>query len=84
MLEVVPTTKPGSSGFDLDEGGEELAKRVENFGHPVGKGVFLLLVCCRRPTDPLQDDPDQPPILICKLRKGQALSIRCIAKKVRI
>ena len=39
MLEVVPTTKPGSSGFDLDEGGEELAKRVENFGHPVGKGV---------------------------------------------
>ena len=52
MLEVVPTTKPGSSGFDLDEGGEELAKRVENFGHPVGKGVFLLLVCCRRRLTP--------------------------------
>ena len=29
-------------------------------------------------------DPDAPPILICKLRKGQALKIRCIAKKVRV
>ena len=32
MLEVVPTTKPGSGGFEVDEGGEELAKRVEAYG----------------------------------------------------
>ncbi len=39
MLEVVPTSKPGAYGsFEVDEGGEELAKRVENFGHPIGKG----------------------------------------------
>ncbi|KAH9940502.1 RBP11-like subunits of RNA polymerase [Epithele typhae] len=65
MLEVVPTTRPGGGfGFDADDGGEEMAKRVENFGHPVGKG-----------------DPDKPPILICKLRMGQELKLRCIAKK---
>ncbi|KAI0779721.1 DNA-directed RNA polymerase [Fomes fomentarius] len=65
MLEVVPTSKPGAYGsFEVDEGGEELAKRVENFGHPIGK-----------------DDPDVPPILICKIRKGQELKVRCIAKK---
>ncbi|TBU47282.1 RBP11-like subunits of RNA polymerase [Dichomitus squalens] len=65
MLEVVPTNKPGSYGsYDTDDGGEELAKRVENFGHPIGK-----------------DDPDVPPILICKIRMGQELRVRCIAKK---
>ncbi|KAI0331046.1 insert subdomain of RNA polymerase alpha subunit [Cubamyces sp. BRFM 1775] len=64
MLEVVPTTRPGYGGFDDADGGEELAKRVENFGHPVGK-----------------EDPAVPPILICKIRKGQELRVRCIAKK---
>ncbi|KAI0675105.1 DNA-directed RNA polymerase [Trametes maxima] len=69
MLEVVPTTRPGFSGFDVDnDGGEELAKRVEHFGHPVGKRA------CR-------DDPAAQPILICRIRKGQELRIRCIAKK---
>ncbi|KAI0356298.1 insert subdomain of RNA polymerase alpha subunit [Trametes cingulata] len=65
MLEVVPTTRPGFGNFDVDaDGSEELAKRVENFGHPVGK-----------------EDPAVPPILICKIRKGQELRVRCIAKK---
>lgn len=31
---------------------------------------------------PAQDDPDVPPILVCKIRMGQELKVRCIAKKV--
>ncbi|KAI0318282.1 hypothetical protein OF83DRAFT_1057155 [Amylostereum chailletii] len=46
------------------EDGEEVSKRVENFGHPVGK-----------------NDPDAQPVLIAKIRKGQELKVRCIAKK---
>ncbi|KAI0633262.1 DNA-directed RNA polymerase [Trametes polyzona] len=65
MLEVVPTSRPGFGGFDVDaDGSEELAKRTSNFGHPIGQG-----------------DPTVPPILICKIRKGQELKVRCIAKK---
>ena len=30
-----------------------------------------------------EDDSEVPPILICKIRKGQELKVRCIAKKVR-
>lgn len=33
---------------------------------------------------PQKDDPSQAPILICRIRKGQELRIRCIAKKVEL
>ncbi|KAI9449409.1 DNA-directed RNA polymerase II, subunit 3, partial [Lactarius psammicola] len=48
---------------EVDDG-EEIARRSENFGHPVGK-----------------NDPSMPPVLICKIRKGQELRVRCVAKK---
>lgn len=48
---------------EVDDG-EEIARRSENFGHPVGK-----------------NDPSTHPVLICKIRKGQELRVRCVAKK---
>jgi DNA-directed RNA polymerase II subunit RPB3 len=29
-------------------------------------------------------DPNHPPVLICKIRKGQELRVKCTAKKVRV
>jgi len=59
---------PGEVGQEISmtegDAGDELMKRGERFGHPVGK-----------------NDPNSPPVLICKIRKGQELKIRCIAKK---
>ncbi|KAM6502272.1 DNA-directed RNA polymerase II, subunit 3 [Amanita muscaria] len=66
-LEVVPPDSRGGFGNDASEApdnGEELAKRSEHFGHPVGK-----------------HDPNAPPVLICKIRKGQELKMTCVAKK---
>jgi len=48
---------------EVDDG-EEIVRRSETFGHPVGK-----------------NDPSAQPILICKIRKGQELKVRCTAKK---
>ncbi|KAF8135465.1 DNA-directed RNA polymerase II, subunit 3 [Boletus edulis] len=62
-LEVVEFTS-SAGPQDIITDGEELTKRGEAFGYPVGK-----------------NDPSAPPILICKIRKGQELHLRCVAKK---
>ncbi|KZT26734.1 RBP11-like subunits of RNA polymerase [Neolentinus lepideus HHB14362 ss-1] len=59
-LQYDPSVFHNESG----EEGDETAKRVENFGHPVGK-----------------NDPSVPPVLICKIRKGQELKVKCLAKR---
>jgi DNA-directed RNA polymerase II subunit RPB3 len=82
---------------EVDDG-EEIARRSENFGHPVGKSAFPYLFFFfsihvnddthtpnSTPTLELRvnlDDPSGHPVLICKIRKGQELRVRCIAKKV--
>ena len=78
------------------EDGDEVAKRDEHFGEPVGKSPLSLLPssALQQSTSILHSRADQqheifllgeegvPPVLICKIRKGQALKVRCIAKKV--
>lgn len=70
----------------MDEDGDELSKRPDNFGIPVNKSAYYLEPFgseMRRKSYHLPvDDPNNPPVLICKMRKGQELKIRCIAKKV--
>ena len=77
-LDIVP------AGWSENEGeaGEELSKRGENFGHPVGKGMFIAFVNAVSTDLPPIADPNVPPVLICKIRKGQELKVKCIAKKV--
>jgi hypothetical protein len=64
--------------------GEEIARRSENLGHPVGKSAST----AERHPQPYTEfvysgDPSAQPVLICKILKGQELRVRCIAKKVK-
>jgi DNA-directed RNA polymerase II subunit RPB3 len=79
-LEVVPFP----SEDDTIDPGEELSKRGESFGYPVGKSTlfFPLNQTYIYPSKPLEDQPGVPPVLITKIRKGQELKVRCTAKKV--
>lgn len=71
---------------DQEEVGEELSKRTPSFGMPVGKSAwFIHHPKLYPPSDVMVlDEPGVNPVLICKMRKGQELRIRCVAKKVRI
>ncbi|TFK44711.1 DNA-directed RNA polymerase [Crucibulum laeve] len=60
-LEVVPFPEETEM---MPDPGEELSRRGDYFGHPVGK-----------------NEPGVAPVLLCKIRKGQELKIRCTAKK---
>jgi DNA-directed RNA polymerase II subunit RPB3 len=67
---------------EVDDG-EEIARRSENFGHPVGKSASFLDSYLHPVLRHLySDDLSTPPVLICKIRKGQELRVRCLAKKV--
>ena len=68
------------------EDGEEMSKRVEYFGWPVGKSacIFFYEAMCRQMTIHFMiDDPNAEPVLIGKIRIGQELRLKCYAKKVR-
>lgn len=67
----------------LEDMGDELSKRVDNFGFPVGKSMFSPLCYPWSSLDSLStDDPNTPPVLIARIGKGQEIKARCIAKKV--
>ncbi|KAL0955923.1 hypothetical protein HGRIS_002115 [Hohenbuehelia grisea] len=63
-LEVVPGGFAGQYDMGTIADAEELAKRGQNFGHPVSK-----------------HEPGAKPVLLAKIRKGQELKIRCMARK---
>ncbi len=69
---------------DSNEAGEEQAKRGPYFGHPVGKRESCTVseVVVNRRNFYLCLDEGAPPILICKIRKGQELKARCYVIKV--
>ena len=74
-------------GLDFDDTGEELGKRSADFGHPV-KSAYIFdgsvdVVTEKLVSSIFQGKTGNQPVLICKIRKGQELKVRCIAKKVR-
>jgi DNA-directed RNA polymerase II subunit RPB3 len=79
---VVPSAWNQDSAQSEGEAGEEPTKRGERFGQPVGKSTFPASLHTLFPYFKQADDPNTPPVLICKIRKGQELKIKCIAKKV--
>jgi DNA-directed RNA polymerase II subunit RPB3 len=88
-LDIVPPGTLGTWGSPEDvqdhDAGEELSKRGERFGHPVGKGAVKakILHNLSLKLSP-KDDPSVAPVLLCKIRKGQELKLKCVAKKVLI
>ena len=82
MLDVDPNGA-GISGFDEEEGGgDELSKRVEKFGFPVGKGALACPMIQTSIVTVSTGEAAVNPVLLCKITKGQHLKLRCIAKKV--
>lgn len=78
-LEVMPIDP-----YVHDDGqpGEELSRRIETFGQPVGKSASHVQPLRRSSTNVSHaDDLGLPPVLIAKLRKGQEIKLRCVAKK---
>lgn len=77
----------GQYGVDEGDAGEELGKRVEGFGLPVGKSTccFDKILALSHPFlwMAILDDATVPPILIARIGNGQEIKARCIAKKVR-
>lgn len=77
----------GQYGVDEGDAGEELGKRVEGFGLPVGKSTCcfndLLISSHWSLRMAFTDDATVPPILIARIGNGQEIKARCIAKKVR-
>lgn len=69
---------------DAGDDGDEPSKRGEDFGMPVGKSVSFLLSSFYPFLQAIIDDPSIPPVLLCKIRKGQELKLKCIARKVRL
>jgi DNA-directed RNA polymerase II subunit RPB3 len=63
------------------DNGEEYSKRVPKFGLPVGKGNIVL-------GEPIAywyswaGEDSIEPVLITKMRKGQELHVKCVARKV--
>lgn len=63
-LELIPPSMYNYRNNEGADAGEEMQRRVPDFGLPVGK-----------------NDPNVPPVLICKIRKGQHLQLKCVVKK---
>ena len=82
-LDIVPVDYTRMA--DGADGGDEIAKRVENFGRPVGQGQFTRasLNDASVHSSFSTGEPNTNPVLICKIRQGQEIRAKCIAKKVR-